>query len=99
METPVRLVITVDSREALRELIRQEDLDLDCGGVRQTADGELTIEAYAPEAVAARLTSAGYRVAVDQAFASRSAQRQVEVGTGDRFAVGQIAPQGLGRKE
>jgi hypothetical protein len=99
METPVRLVITVESREALRELITQEDLDLECGGGGQTADGEFTIEAYAPESVAGRLKNAGYRVQVDTSFALRAASRQLEVGSGDRFAAGDIAPQGLGRKE
>jgi hypothetical protein len=79
--------------------VRREDLDLNCGGTRKTTNGEWVLEAYMPQAVATRLSKAGYRVQVDRTFARRLAQRQSEVGEGDRFQGGRSAPPGVGRKE
>jgi hypothetical protein len=99
MAVPVRIIIRSDSPEQLQEILRREDLDLNCGGPKRTPDGEWEIEAYAPQAVATRLREAGVRVEVDRGFGRRASARRAEVGAGDRFQGGRQPPRGIGRKE
>jgi hypothetical protein len=95
----VRITIHADSKGQLREILRGEDLDLECGGPKKLPDGTWAIEAYAPSTVATRLRKRGIRVDVDKELDARSMARRAEVGAGDRFKGGRVAPRGLGRKE
>jgi hypothetical protein len=99
MPARVRIIIRSRDRELLRDALRREDLDLNCGGVKKAASGEWVVEAYAPAGVATRLRRAGLQVDVDREFEKRAAARRAEVGKGDRFRGGRIPPRGLGRKE
>ena len=98
---PERVRITIASREpqVLRDLIRSQELDVSCGGARQSPSGEWTLEAYVAPEVEARLRRDGYRMETDAGAGSRADTRRLEVGKGDRFAGGKIPPRGVGRKE
>jgi hypothetical protein len=98
-EPRVRVVITAPSADELRALLRDEELDLNCGGPAPTPAGEWTVEAYAPPEQIRRLSRrAGYALEVDDALAARVQARQEEVASGDRFRGGQTPPRGIGRK-
>jgi hypothetical protein len=99
MAAPVRIIIRSDTPEQLREILRREDLDLNCGGPQKTPAGEWVVEAYAPQRVATRLRRAGIRVEVDRGFEKRASTRRAAVAAGDRFQGGRLPPRGVGRKE
>jgi hypothetical protein len=88
-----------NSPDRFLELVRRGDLDLNCGGPKEVTPGEWELEAYVTEDVALRLRDTGYRVEVDAEFEARSAARSAEVGSGDRFQAGRVAPRGVGKKE
>ncbi|MEX2264198.1 MAG: hypothetical protein WD696_19750 [Bryobacteraceae bacterium] len=83
----------------MREILRTEELDLNCGGARQTPAGEWEVEAFTSPETAQRLQKAGHRVEIDEKFEDRAAARRSEVGRGDRFQKGRTRPRGLGKKE
>jgi hypothetical protein len=92
----VRITLT---REAYHELTRRFDLDLGCRPrVEVNADGTGTVLAYADEARIAELEAAGYALQRGENVSALGRERQREVGVGDRFQGGRIAPRGLGRK-
>ena len=97
MATVIRMTISAETSEQLREIVRREDLDL--GRPKKTDAGEWTVEAFGPRSVATRLRRAGLRVDVDTGFEGRAAARRNDVGTGDRFEGGRLPPRGVGRKE
>ena len=99
MASQVRIVIRSDSPEKLREIVRHEDLDLNCGGAKRTPTGEWVIEAYVSQQVVTRLRKAGVRLEVDREFEKRTSTRRAEIGAGDRFQGGRVSPRGVGRKE
>lgn len=99
MAAVVRITIRSDTPEQLKDILRREDLDLNCGGPKKTKTGEWVVEAYASQRVATRLRKAGARVEVDKEFEKRASIRRDEVGGGDRFQGGRIPPRGVGRKE
>jgi len=99
MKSRVRVVISADSPEQLREIVAREEMDLNCGGARKGRAGDWIVEAYVAEEVVTRLQKAGARVEIDKDFDKRTAARRAEVGKGDRFDKGRTAPRGLGRKE
>ena len=99
MPDRVRIVITSNDPAALRNLIRSQELDVSCGGAKQSPAGEWTLEAYVTPEVEAHLRQAGYRMQTDAAAEGRAATRRADVGKGDRFEGGKIPPRGVGRKE
>ncbi len=94
-----RLLIRAESADRLREILRTESLDLNCGGPKRLPSGEWEVEAYAPKGAEQRLRAAGATVEVDARMEKRAESRRAEVGTGDRFQGGRIPPRGTGRKE
>lgn len=99
MAGQVRIVVRSDDPEQLREILRREDLDLNCSGARKASSGEWFIEAYTTFEVATRLSEAGYRVEIDKNFERRMARRRSDVSKQDRFKDGHTPPKGVGKKE
>jgi hypothetical protein len=99
MTSIVRIVIIADSPQRLREIIAQEDLDLNCGGAIHAPTGEWKVEAYTSPEIADRLRQSGHRVEIDTQFEERASERQSDVATGDRFQGGRVRPSGRGKKE
>lgn len=99
MPSHVRIIIRSKSGELLKEILRGEDVDLNCGGPKKNQRGEWELEIYGPPALATRLKKSGAEVEVDGDYLKRMAARQREVGSGDRFQGGRSVPRGVGRKE
>lgn len=92
----VRITAT---RESLFELLATIPLDVgDHPLVEPNPDGTGTLLAFASEDQVRRLEEAGYRVEVGENLSEVGRQRREEVGTGDRFEGGRVAPRGLGVK-
>lgn len=92
----VRVAVT---RESLPEVLRTFALDVgDRPLVEPQPDGTGTLLAFASEEQVRRLEEAGYRVEVGENLSELGRRRQAEVGTGDRFEGGRVAPRGLGTK-
>ena len=100
-ETPpdlfaARVAVT---RESFDELLRKFDLDIGCRPhVDANPDGTGKLLVYATQERIREIESAGYSVEVGENVSELGRQRQAEVGKGDRFEGGRIAPRGLGRK-
>jgi hypothetical protein len=84
------------SLQALRILVDQTPLDLDCGGPRRQLDGAVTITAFVTEGDLADIREA-YGIQVVEVDDIDNT-RQTEVGSGDRFRGGRLFPRGFGRK-
>lgn len=96
----IRIALKGPKRETLAEWVRQFQLDIwGAGGPRTLPDGTLSMEAYVPEKVLDKLKKAGAVFDVIEDATKVGKERQKEVGRGDRFEGGKIAPRGLGRKE
>jgi hypothetical protein len=87
------------SRETLAKLMQEPDLDVGCRPHPElNPDGSGTLLAYATEARIRELQAKGYRVERGENVSAVGRERQAEVGKGDRFEGGRIAPRGLGEK-
>ncbi|HEX3529329.1 MAG TPA: hypothetical protein VH988_19905 [Thermoanaerobaculia bacterium] len=93
----LRILLTARDKEALAALLRENPLDLSCGGPRRRADGLITVEAFVPEGDLDRLRRYSVQVDVIEDASAKGRERQKEVGQGNRFE-GKITPRGLGRK-
>lgn len=92
----LRITLT---REAFAELMQRFELDLGCRPqVQLNADGTGTLLAFASEERIGELRAAGYAVEQGENVSALGRERQREIGAGDRFQGGRIAPRGLGRK-
>ena len=90
--------ITV-SRENFAELVQRFDLDVGCRPhVQVNPDGTGTLVVYATEERIRALEAAGYAVERGENVSALGRERQKEIGEGDRFQNGRLAPHGLGHK-
>ena len=99
MPAHTKILIRSDDPAKLREMIKHQDLDLNCGVRKKTADGKWVVEAYVADEVIPRLRQAGVTVEVDREFGNRAMALCAEVGRGDRFNGGRTPPRGIGKKE
>lgn len=87
------------SRETLAKVMQQFELDVGCRPHPDVnPDGTSTLLVYATEERIRELQAAGYRVERGENVSAVGRERQAEVGKGDRFEGGRIAPRGLGEK-
>ena len=87
------------SRETLEKLMKEFDVDAGCRPhpeVHHDHGGSLLV--YASEEQIRLFQTAGYRVERGENVSEIGRQRQAEIGKGDRFEGGRIAPRGLGKK-
>jgi hypothetical protein len=82
----------------VRDLVAKLDLDVGCRHphVETNADRTVTVLAFASEAKIAEIASAGLKVERGTNVSALGRERQAEVGKGDRFEGGKVAPEGLG---
>lgn len=86
--------VIVGNEEGLRELLRRP-LDFGCKPVvMRLPDGRFQVTVIGTEATLLDLAGPQLEVAVH-----RGQEGPTEVGQGDRFDGGRVAPRGLGRKE
>ena len=87
------------SRETLTRFMREGGLDMGCRPhPEMNPDGTGTLLVYATEARIRELQAAGYSVEPGENVSELGRQRRTEVGEGDRFKGGRVAPRGLGKK-
>lgn len=99
-ERIMRIALKAPNREALAKLVKEFRLDIwGTGGPRRLPDDTIVIEAYVPEEALDKLKRAGGIFEIIEDATKVGKERQKEVGHGDRFEGGKIAPRGLGRKE
>ena len=92
-----RVVLQAPDHQRLAELVRRHQFDL--GPVRRQPDRpELEADLFLTREQIAELERSQWRVAVRENLSEVGRARQKEVGKGDRFEGGKIAPKGLGRK-
>lgn len=86
--------------EELDRLLRSVPLDVGCTHphFEQLADGNASLFAYATMAQVEQLRGSGHQLEIGENVSQRAERRKGEIGTGDRFEGGKIAPRGLGRK-
>jgi hypothetical protein len=87
------------SRETLAKVMQEFELDVGCRPHPEVnPDGSGTLLVYATEEGIRKLQAAGYRVERGENVSAIGRERQAEVGKGDRFEGGRIAPRGIGEK-
>ena len=87
------------SRETFVKLMQEFQLDVGCRPhLEVNPDGSGTMLVYATEERIRELQAAGYRVEPGENVSALGRERQAEVGKGDRFERGRVAPRGLGEK-
>lgn len=93
-----RTTITLQVRDSsdLQRLLRTHDLDIDCGGPRRLDDGGVIITAFVTQAQLHALRDVQNVVMTEIDIPHK--REGVDVGRGDRFDGGRIAPTGLGKK-
>jgi hypothetical protein len=95
----LHLLITAPDKRVLSILLRDNPLDLSCGGAKRGKDGTvITVEAFVPEEQVDRLRKYGVKVDVLDDATATARERQKEVGKGNRFLGENKVPRGLGRK-
>lgn len=91
-----RVELRAPSREALGDLLHNGALDF--GPIQQLASGEIIIDLFLRQTQIDNLQKAGWRLQVFENLSVAGHDRQMEVGAGDRFEGGKVAPKGLGKK-
>jgi hypothetical protein len=88
------------SRETLAKLMQTFELDVGCRHpqVEANPDRTATLLVYSTKDRIRELQEAGYKVETLENVSELGRQRQKEVGQGDRFEGGRVAPRGLGEK-
>jgi hypothetical protein len=88
------------SRETLARLMQTFELDVGCRHphVEPNPDRTATVVVYVTEQRIRELQAAGYSVERGENVSAVGRERQAEVGEGDRFEGGRVAPRGLGEK-
>ncbi|MEW9576554.1 hypothetical protein U9K47_14425 [Bacillus toyonensis] len=94
-----KIIITTNTREEMKKLISSGSIDMNCGGPSKQTDGTFVVEAYVPENSLEEVRTLGCSFQVVENLSRSTLEfRQQEVGSGDRYEGGNIAPQGLGIK-
>jgi hypothetical protein len=87
------------SRETLAKLMQEFELDVGCRPHPEVnPDGSGTLLVYATDERIREIQAKGYRVERGENVSAVGRERQAEVGKGDRFQGGRIAPRGIGEK-
>ena len=92
-----RVVLYAPDRESLAQLLRKRLLDV---GPVHAASGtkEIEVHLFVNEEQILQLRKDEWRLEVHENLSEVGRNRQKEVGKGDRFEGGNIAPKGLGTK-
>lgn len=90
-------ILHASDRDSLARLLREEVLDV--GHIHRLPDSDgLEAHLYSTQAQIRRLKKKGWKLEVRENLSERGRERQQEVGKGDRFKGGKVAPKGLGKK-
>ena len=95
-----QVAIVARAPEALNAVLRDHEIDFGCRpSVRRRDDGSLQVLALAPQVkIAALRGMKNLEISVGRNASEEGRARQKEVGQGDRFGGGKVAPRGFGEK-
>ena len=85
-----------DQKELAAVLALTPGVSLNCGAPRTDEQGNFVVDLYVTAAEAKTLAKTPYVASVDEKYGDELKKRQAEVGKGDRFKGGTVAPTGLG---
>jgi hypothetical protein len=91
-----RVELRVPDREALGQLLNNGALDF--GSIQSQPNGEIIVDLFLTRSQIGQLEKVGHKLEVFENMSEIGKERQKEVGAGDRFEGGKIAPKGLGKK-
>jgi FMN phosphatase YigB (HAD superfamily) len=84
--------------EQAENLVRRGDFDFgDHPHLTPNPDGSSSLNLFVPKTQIEALEREGYEVEVVSNQSARARERLAEVGQGDRFEGGKVAPRGIGR--
>jgi len=88
------------NHENLARLLQTFELDVGCRHphLEPNPDRTATLTVYATEERIREIQAAGYQIERGENVSAVGRERQKEVGEGDRFKGGRVAPRGLGEK-
>jgi hypothetical protein len=87
------------NKEQINQLLREGDIDIgDHPNVADNRDGTGSLDAFLTSRQIETLRADGYEVSIGDNLSEQARVRLAEVGKGDRYDGGRIAPEGLGRK-
>jgi|GEM_PF-2222712 len=88
------------NHENLKRLLQTFELDVGCRHphLEPNPDRTATLTVYATEERIREIQAAGYKIERGENVSALGRERQKEVGEGDRFKGGRVAPRGLGEK-
>jgi hypothetical protein len=95
----IRIRLNADDGNSLMNDAKSLRLEIGGGGPRRRQDGGFYLDIYVPEQRFEELQRHDLRFEVIENASEVGRARQKEVGVGDRFQGGMIAPRGLGKKE
>jgi hypothetical protein len=92
-------VLVTVARGQADELLRRGEFDFgDHPNISPNPDGTARLTLFVSRPQVNALRDEGYEVELGANMSARARERVTEVGQGDRFEGGRIAPRGLGRK-
>ena len=87
------------NQEQINRLLREGDVDIgDHPSIRDNRDGTGSLDAFLTSRQIESLRADGYEISVGDNLSEQARVRLADVGEGDRYDGGRIAPEGLGRK-
>jgi hypothetical protein len=87
------------NKEQINQLLREGDIDIgDHPNVADNRDGTGSLDAFLTSRQIETLRADGYEINIGDNLSEQARVRLAEVGEGDRYDGGRIAPEGLGRK-
>lgn len=87
------------TQEQLNQLLREGEVDIgDHPNISDNRDGTGSLDAFLTSPQIETLRADGYEISVGDNLSEQARVRLDEVGKGDRYDGGRIAPEGLGRK-
>jgi hypothetical protein len=92
-----RVVLTVSDHQTLARLLKERLLDV--GPIQsRLGESEINVDLFLTQNQITQLTKERWKIKVHENMSEIGRKRQKEVGLGDRFERGEIAPKGLGKK-
>jgi hypothetical protein len=93
------ITVQTDGAERMAQLLAEHPLDYGCrANPLRRGDGGLMIRALATQEQIEGLRRADFHLEVGENATELARQRMQEVGRGDRFEGGRVAPRGRGQK-
>lgn len=87
------------NQEQINQLLREGEVDIgDHPNIADNRDGTGSLDAFLTSGQIESLRADGYEISIGDNVSEQARVRLDEVGKGDRYDGGRIAPEGLGRK-